>query len=247
MGLAAPRFTIRSLMIAVAITAALLGLFRIGLLPLVLLALSGPLYISLIGMWWWMFRRFRRLSALCFGTAAGVVNVSGIVCSILSVRFRWGATHIRGLVRLVPTCPRGRIGLGREVDPQRFEPPQVPAMGVALGYHRGRRGAIDSHHRVAQAVGIPSLPGLADGASGRPRCGREGSLFPNGRVFGVVGSESNRTTGRVNLFVDANPGGRSGFAYCPSCVPQAEQHAFSPFDDLLGRPETANGSFFNED
>ena len=73
MGLASPRFTIRSMMIAVAITGGLLGLYSAigdGLFA----GLFGLFYIALIGTWWWMFRGFRRLSAFCFGTTVGLAN-----------------------------------------------------------------------------------------------------------------------------------------------------------------------------
>jgi hypothetical protein len=77
-----PRFTIRSLMVTVAVAAGVCALYRLtGGLGLVLVWL-GLLYFGEIGIFWWMFRGFRRLSALCMGITSGLAN---IICCLVCV------------------------------------------------------------------------------------------------------------------------------------------------------------------
>ena len=50
--------------------AVLMRLFQLGLL----VVLVPVLYVSLVPIWWWAFRNFRRLSAVCFATTAALVS-----------------------------------------------------------------------------------------------------------------------------------------------------------------------------
>ena len=67
------RFTIWILMIAVAAAAGLLAAARS---PIGLFVAFGLAYLALIGVLWWMFHGFRRVSALCFGFVAALSNVA---------------------------------------------------------------------------------------------------------------------------------------------------------------------------
>ncbi len=79
-----PRFTIRSLMIAVAVVAGLLARFLH--LPMQLLAALTlvPLYGVLIAVIWGMFYCFRRVAALGFGVVATLADpASAALCIYL--------------------------------------------------------------------------------------------------------------------------------------------------------------------
>jgi hypothetical protein len=83
-GLSRVQFKVRSLMIAVAAVA---GLLALALSPVGLVVLSGLLYLAPIGALWWMFRGFRRLSALCFGVVGTSVNIlsAGLCINLLDL------------------------------------------------------------------------------------------------------------------------------------------------------------------
>jgi Domain of unknown function (DUF4375) len=75
------RFKLRSLMIMVAVVA---GLLAVALSPIGLAITFGLLYLALIGVQWWSFRGFRRLSILCFAVLVAFVNiVSAALCIYL--------------------------------------------------------------------------------------------------------------------------------------------------------------------
>ncbi len=229
MGLAAPRFTIRSMMIAVAITGGFLGLYAAigdGLFA----ALFGLFYIGVIGIWWWMFRGFRRLSALCFGTTVGLANA---VCFFLSIYWR----NISGffLISLVWLA---------------FFP-LILGAGTAWAIKSTHRGAINRRSplwvwplvfgtamaplsmlftqwpfRLAFQVSRPSLERLAD------RVGNGDDLIAPewaGMIY-VVGSTVDSSTGNVGLIVDPDRSGRSGLVRVGSGVPP-EQNV-GPFHNL---------------
>ena len=65
------RFTIWNMMIVVAAPA---GLLAASLSPIGLVVAFGMAYLALIGVLWWMFHGFRRVSAVCFGFVAALSN-----------------------------------------------------------------------------------------------------------------------------------------------------------------------------
>ena len=67
------RFTIWNLMIVVAAAAGLLVAARS---PIGLFVAFGLAYLALIGVLWWIFHGFRRVSAACFGLVAALSNIA---------------------------------------------------------------------------------------------------------------------------------------------------------------------------
>src|SRR5262245_22610290 len=83
-------------MIAVAVAA---GLLAASLSPIGLVVAFGLTYVALIGISWWMFHGFRRLSALCFGVASALSNIASVGLCIY--RFNMGGVILMFLVWLL--------------------------------------------------------------------------------------------------------------------------------------------------
>ncbi|MFI5456748.1 MAG: hypothetical protein ACHRXM_14980 [Isosphaerales bacterium] len=211
MRLAYPRFTIRTLMIVVAISAGILALYQTFGGPGLLMACFGLSYIGLIGVLWSMFRGFRRLSALCFGIAAALANVG---CFLVCV-YRQGIDRVllMSLVWLVPIPIMLGAGVAwavnathRNAVPRRSALvawPLVLGLGLAPLPIMLTRWPL----RLAFELSRPALERLAD----RVAAGQRLAAPEWAGIFYVVGSAVDPASGNVGLIIDSAPTGRSGF------------------------------------
>ncbi len=223
------RFTIRSLMIAVALAGGLLAVARS---PIALVVAFGLLYLAMIGVMWWMFRGFRRLSACCFGVVAALINtLSAALCIFL--------LNLSGVVL---------ISLGWLLA---F--PIVIGTGAAWATAATRRGAMP--HRssflawpfvivlallpltmllthwpfhLAFLVSRPALDRLAD----RVAAGQAVTSPQWAGLFRVVGSAVEPSDGSVGLIIDPDPSGRSGFVRVGAGSGLTAGHSSAPFHNL---------------
>jgi hypothetical protein len=220
------RFKISSLMIAVALVAGVLAIMRSA----AALVLSvGLLYIALIGVLWWMFRGFRRFSALCVGVVAVLTNT---LCAFLCV------------------CCLGMSGIVLMSLVWLFAFPIIVGIGTAWASSatrreaRFRRSALVAWPLVVVLAALPltmllthwpfrlaffaskaALERLADQvATGQPvrRPVRAG-------LFLVVGSAIDPASGNVGLIIDPDPAGRSGFV---RLSPGPNRRRSGPFNNL---------------
>jgi hypothetical protein len=202
------RFTIRSLMVTVALVA---GLLALSLSPTGLVVAFGVEYLALIAVLWRLFRGFRRLSALCFGVVAALGNTSCAVLSIYCLNRDGIVVVSLGWFFAFPLM----IGIGvawaslatrREALPRRsplLAWPLVLLLTVLpltmvftqWPFRLAFLASKSALNRLAHRVAIGQTP---------PRPLRAG-------LFLVVGSTIDPSTGNVGLIVDPYPAGRSGF------------------------------------
>jgi hypothetical protein len=195
-------------MIVVAAAAGLLAASRslIGLF-----AAFGLAYLALIGVLWWMFHGFRRVSALCFGFVAALSNIA--ITGLCIDRLGNVSVFLMLLVCLLAF-------------------PLVFSAGAAWATTATRRGA-RSHRspfwawplvfalgilpltmlltfwplRLAFLASAPALDGLAD----RVAAGQRVTNPEWAGLFHVVGSAVEPSNGNVGLIIVPDPSGRSGF------------------------------------
>jgi len=209
MRLAFPRFTIRSLMVAVAISAGILALYQTFGGPGLLIACFGLSYIGFIGVLWSMFRGFRRLSALCFGIAAALANVG---CFLGCVYFLSMAGLVfMSLIWLVPFPIMVCAGVTwavktthRNASPRRSA---LVAWPLVLGLGFAPLTMLLSHWplRLAFQLSRPAMERLAD----RVAAGQSLTAPEWAGMFYVVDSAVDPASGNVGLILD--PSVRSGF------------------------------------
>jgi len=211
MRLAFPRFTIRTLMIVVAISAGILGVYQTFGGPGLLIACFGLSYIGVIGNLWSMFRDFRRLSALCFGIAAALANVG---CFLGCVYFlSMSVIVLMSLVWLVPFPIM--LGAGASWAAKATHRNAVPrrsalvAWPLVLGLAFAPLTILLTHWplRLAFQISRPAMERLAD----RVAAGRRLAAPEWAGIFYVVGSAVDPASGNVGLIIDSDPTGRSGF------------------------------------
>jgi hypothetical protein len=238
MGFAPPRFTIGSLMIVVALVGGVLGLYQLVGSSL-LLAILGLLYLSLIGVWWWMFRGFRRLSALTFASTTLVANAA---CFAVCIYLLGMAGSIPGLLIWLALFPL------------------ILGAGSAWAVESTRRNAVRRHSTfwvwpLVLGAAIAPLPmlysfwplQLAFRVS-RSALERLADRVAAGQVLAdpewagicyVVGSDVDPASGNVALITDSDPSGRSGFVRTgPGVVPTRNLGPFYSLwfcDNLGGR------------
>jgi hypothetical protein len=215
------RFTIRSMMITVAIVAVFLGLYEL-MGDILLVALFNVAYLGLIGVWWWMLRGFRRLSALCLGISAVAANFS---CFVLCIYF---ATMMGMFVALMIWLASFPFILGagsawalkstRRNAVGRRSPLWVWPLVVGLAVLPLTMIITLWPLRLAFRVSQPSLERLADRVA-------NGQVLFNPQWAGlirVVGSAFDSATGNVGLVVHPDPSGRSGFVRLGPGVPPGQ-------------------------
>lgn len=202
------RFTIWHLVIVVAAAACLLAAV---LSPIGLFVAFGLAYLALIGVLWWMFHDFRRVSALCFGFVAALSNVATVGLCIHRL---------------------GNVGVFLMLLVCLLAFPLVFSAGAAWATTATRREA-RSHRspfwawplvvalsilpltmlltfwplRLAFLASAPALDGLAD----RVAAGQGVTRPEWAGLFRVVGSAVEPSNGNVGLIIDPDPSGRSGF------------------------------------
>ncbi len=202
------RFTIWNLMIVVAAAAGLLVAARS---PIGLFVAFGLAYLALIGVLWWIFHGFRRVSAACFGLVAALSNIA--TAGLCIHRLCMGGVFLMLLVWLLAFPLVFSAGAAwattatrRETRSQRatfWAWPLVVASGILpltmlltpwplrLAFLASARALDRLANRVAAGQGItsPEWAGL----------------------FRVVATAVDPSSGNVGLIIDRDPSGRSGF------------------------------------
>jgi hypothetical protein len=202
------RFTIRSLMIAVAIVA---GLLALPPWPEGFLVAFGLLYLSQIAVLWWMFRRFRRLSALCFGLVAAVANTWCAACCIYVSNLGGLTLIFAGWFLAFPSI----LGIGaawttaatRRSARLRRSPLWAWPLVFVVAFAPLSMLLTRWPLRLAFLASRPAMERLAD----RVAAGRAVTSPEWAGLFKIVGSAVDPATGNVGLVTDPRPAGRSGF------------------------------------
>ena len=224
---AGPRFTIRSLMIAVAVVA---GLLALVLSPHGLAIAFGLLYFALIGVLWWMFRGFRKLAALCLGVVAAAIFIwcTGLCIYCLNMGgFFW---MIVIWFFAFPIILGSGGAWAAAATRRRSRPRRSPLLAwplvLVLAFAPFSMTLTPWPLRLAFLASRPAMERLAN------RVGRgEGINRPEwSGVFRVVGSAIEPGTGNVGLIIDGDPGGRAGFVRLGPGVP--ETNTYVPFYNL---------------
>jgi hypothetical protein len=202
------RFTIRSLMIAVAIVA---GLLALSLWPEGFAVAFGLLYLSQIAVLWSMFRGYRRLSAFCFGLEAAVANAWCAVCCIYLLSMGGLALMFVGWFLAFPFL----LGIGaawataatRRSDRARRSPLLAGPLVLAAAFAPLSMLLTPWPLRLAFLASQAAMERLAD----RVAAGQAVTSPEWAGLFRVVGSAVDPASGNIGLVIDPNPAGRSGF------------------------------------
>jgi hypothetical protein len=194
-------------MIAVAVAA---GLLAASLSPIGLVVAFGLAYLALIGVLWWMFHDFRRLSAVCFGLVAAVSNIataglciylyhiSGFLLMFLVWLLAFPLVLSAGAAWATVTWRGARLQRSSSL---------AWLLVVASGILPLTMLLTGWPLRLAFLVSTPAMDRLADRvAAGRGVAGPEWA-----GLFRVVGSAVEPSNGNVGLIVEQAPEGRSGF------------------------------------
>jgi hypothetical protein len=202
------QFTIRRLMIAVAITA---GLLAASVLPNGLAVAFGLTYLLLIGGTWWMFHGFRRLSALSFGVVAALNNI--LIAGLCIHRLNYGGFMLMLLVWLLafPIVLGAGTAWATAVTRRAARPHRSPFLAwplvLVLAILPFTMFFTRWPFHLAFLASTPALDRLAD----RVAAG-QGIASPElAGLFRVVGSDVDPSSGNVGLIIDSDPSGRSGF------------------------------------
>jgi hypothetical protein len=240
-----PRFTIRSLMIAVAVVAGLLTLFfRVPISPILV---GGMLVCSciLIEGLRRMFHGFRRVAALCFGVAGGLANLATAMVCIYKLKLGVAILSIWGWFILLPIILGAGAGwataaTGATVESRR-SPFLVWPLVLVLAFAPLSMLLTHWPLRLAFLVSRPAMERLAD----RVAAGQRITRPELAGLFLVVGSGVDRAKGNVGLIVDADPSGRSGFVRLGPDVP--EHDTYGPFYNLNFNEHLADRWFYQDE
>jgi hypothetical protein len=195
-----------------------LGLYEL-MGDLLLVAILG---VPLIGVWWWMFRDFRRLSALCLAITAVAANV---ICFLLCIYLANLVGFVVAFLTWFATFPL-ILGAGtawalkstrRNAVPRR-SPLRVWPLVVGLAVLPLTMVTTQWPLWLAFRVSQPSLERLADRVA-------NGQILVTPEWAGlirVVGSAVDSKTGNVGLIVHPDPSGRSGFVRLGPGVPPGQ-------------------------
>ena len=223
-------FTIRRLMIVVAVVAVLFAnlaengwlateildtIQESGWPPLTVISFFS---LDFFGARWLVVRGWRRPAAVGFWILAVLANTLYVACCIApSVRF-FQTLRIGWFLVFLPTMTGLGLGLGRPGHTRTGGPPPPRPGGVALGRHPGL--AADGHARscwplrLAFLAARPTLERLAD----RVVAGQSVSFPQQVGVFRLVESGHGPVYGNVALIIDPTAYARSGFVRIPPWV-----------------------------
>jgi hypothetical protein len=192
----------------------------------------GLAYLALIGVLWWMFLGFRRVSALCFGLMAALSNMATAGLGIYRVNM--GGVFLMLLVWLLASPLVFGAGIAwataatrREARSQRspfWAWPLVIASGILPLTMVFTLWPL----RLAFLAFTPALDGLAD----RVAAG-QGVTSPEwAGLFRVVGTAVEPSNGNVGLIIDPDQSGRSGFVRVGACPGLPASGSGGPFYNL---------------
>jgi len=208
MGRPRVQFTILSGMVVVAVTAGLLAVARS---PIWLVVGFGLIYIALIGVLWWMFRSFRRLSALCFGLGVASVNTLSTALCIYRLNMGGALLMFLGWFCAFPMVISTGVAWAsaatcRTAKPQRSRLLAWPLV-LVLSLLPLSMLLTFWPFRLAFLASTPAMDRLAD----RVDAGQTVTSPEWAGMFRVVGSAIDPSTRNVGLIIDPDPSGRAGF------------------------------------
>jgi hypothetical protein len=202
------RFTIGSLMIAVAVAAVLLALGNVwGVIAVVL---SIPC-LALIGSLWLFFRGHRRVAGIVFWGLAIAINALYLVCCSAPNLYLIMPLHFASLVIAVPMIAGPGVAWVR-LATREGEVPRRSGLAAGLSVFGLAMlllltiGTLWPLH-FAFAISKPSLDRLADQVAAGKAVG-----FPRqAGLFRVRGAAVDPGSGDVGLMIEPHPSGPSGF------------------------------------
>jgi hypothetical protein len=209
------RFTIRTLMIAVAAVA---GVLAALLSPTTLVVAFGLLYLALvgvpcvlIGLPWWMRRGFRRLSALWFGVVAASSNALIAAFGIYLPDLHGTVLMFLGWLLTFPIVISAGAAWVSAVTQPTARPHRSPFLAwplvLVLGILPLTMLVTRWPLHLAFLASRPAMDRLADRVlAGQTVAGPEWA-----GLFRVVGSAVDPAIGNVGLITDRDPSGFSGF------------------------------------
>jgi hypothetical protein len=202
------RFKLRSLMITVAVVA---GLLAMALSPTGLAVTFGLLYLALIGVQWWMFRGFRRLSVLCFGVGVALVNILSATLCVYLLNLSSAFLMFIGWLVAFPVIIGTGVAWASAATRRSARPRRSPLVAwplvLVLALLPLSMLLTFWPFRLAFLASRPALDRLADRVeSGMPVTRPEWA-----GLFRVVASAVDPSSGNIGLIIDADPAGRSGF------------------------------------
>ena len=223
------QFTIRSLMFAVAIAASLLAA---SVSPTGLVVAFGLTYLLLIGVTWWMFHGFRRLSALSFGVVAALNNI--LSAGLCIHRLNMGGVMLMFLVWLLafPIVFGAGAAWATAVTRRAARPHRSPflAWPLVLVLAILPLTMLLTHwpFHLAFLASTPALDRLAD----RVDAGQHIASPEWAGLFHVVGSAVDPSSGNVGLIIDPDPSERSGFVRARGAASVPAGPSRGPFYNL---------------
>jgi hypothetical protein len=202
------QFSLRSLMITVA---AVGGLFTLALSPAGLVVLFGLLYLALIGVLWWMFHGFRRLSALSCGVVGASVNILSAALCIYALNLGGAVLIFLGWCWTFPVVISTGVAWASAATWRTARPRRSPwlAWPLVLVVALLPLSMLVTFwpFRLAFLASRPAMDRLADRVgAGHAVTGPEWA-----GLFRVVSSVVDPSTGDVGLVVAPDPSGRCGF------------------------------------
>jgi hypothetical protein len=204
-----PRLTIKWMMIAVAIVAVLLFLFRSVEGAMIALALGAVL---LPFGWWALIKGHRRPAGWGLAIAAVVGNASVAILDVYML-------SILGISLMVLACSLtipAMLGCGSVWAGGRAPRGEIACWAVILGLALSPLAMMITHWplRLAFLISRPAMDRLA----GRVAAGKapKGPVWAG--VYRVVGTDLDARTGNVGLIIDPDSSGRSGFVLVNSAM-----------------------------
>jgi hypothetical protein len=195
-------------MIAVAVAA---GLLAALLSPIWLFVAFGLLYLALIGVLWWMFRGFRRLSALSFGVVAALSNTLSAALCIYQLNLGGALLMFLSWFCAFPFVISAGAAWARAATRRTARPRRSPwlAWPLVLVLALSPLSMLLTFwpFRLAFLICRPAMDRMADRVgAGQPVTSPEWV-----GLFRVVGSAVDPATGTIGLIINQDPSGRSGF------------------------------------
>jgi hypothetical protein len=216
-------------MIAVAAVA---GVLAALLSPTALAVAFGLLYVASIGALWWMFRGFRRLSALCFGVAAALGNTSSAAVSIYLPDLGGAILMFLGWLLAFPIVISAGAAWAGAATRRTAKPRRSPLLAwplvLVLGILPFTMLLTCWPLRLAFLASRPAMERLADRVLAGPAVA--GPEWVG--LFRVVGSAVDPASGNVGLITDPHPSGRSGFVRAGASTGAPAGPPIGPFYNL---------------
>jgi len=186
-------------MIAVAVVADLLA---VAVSPIGLVVAFCLLYLALIGVLWWMFRGFRRLSALCFGVVVALINTLSAALCIYLLNLGGAFLMFLGWLSAFPIVISTGVAWASAATRRTARPQRSPLLAwplvLVLALLPLSMLLTLWPFRLAFLASRPAMDRLAD----RVDAGQAVTSPEWVGLFRVVGSAVDPSTGNVGLIID---------------------------------------------